>query len=180
MPEEQSESHRLANTISELLYAVAGWMLVGLGALGIIVQMGYIVGDPMLADPVVTPVVVLISVVLVLFGVFVNPRFRRRLDRRHALTRFGRTRSVDERVLHSEEGRTDRCVVCGSRLHQGLARRYREEVCIAGIPVLTRSEERNYYCADCATTEFENAPGDTVVEADDEPEQSPRPAMERR
>lgn len=179
MPAKESESHRLATVVSELLYAVAGWMLVGLGVLGIVVQIGYAIEG--LADPVLTPAVVLISAALVLFGVFVNPRFRRRLDRRHSLTRFGRVRSVDERVLHASEGWTERCVSCGSRLNQGLVRRYREEICLAGIPVVTTSVEHNHYCVDCATTEF---PGLTrsdaaAIESPDESKETARPATER-
>jgi hypothetical protein len=154
MSAKPSESQRLADAVSGLLYGVAGWMMVGLGILGIIVQIGYIIRDPSLANPVLTPAVVLISVVLVLLGVFVNPRFRRRLDRRHSLTQFGRIQSVDERVLHAGEGQTKRCVNCGSRLSEGLVRRYREEICFAGIPVFTSSENHNHYCVECAATEL--------------------------
>lgn len=179
MPPKEAESHRLATVVSELLYAVAGWMLVGLGVLGIVAQIGYVVNG--LADPVLTPAVVLLSMVLVLFGVFVNPRFRRRLDRRHSLTRFGQVRSVDERVLHSAEGRTERCVSCGSRLHQGLDRRYREEMCLAGVPVVTTSVEHNYYCVDCATAEFAGLTrsDDTAIESADESKETARPVTER-
>ncbi len=179
MPEEQSESHRLANTISELLYAVAGWMLVGLGVLGIIVQTGYIVGDPMLADPVLTPAVVLISVVFVLFGVFVNLGFvvgwtagtrPLILDEPGASTSaFFTPRKAEPNAVWSV---AHDCIKDWSdAIERGSVSP--ESPC---SPVL----RSNYYCVDCATTEFENAPGDTVVEADDEPEQSPRPAMERR
>ncbi|EMA56823.1 hypothetical protein [Halococcus thailandensis] len=154
MSAKPSESQRLANAVSRLLYGVAGWMMIGLGILGIIVQIGYLTSDLSLADPVLTPAVVLISVVLVLLGVFVNPRLRHRLDRRHSLTQFGRIQSVDERVLHAEEGQTKRCVNCGSRLTEGLARRYREEICFAGIPIFTSSENYNHYCVECAATEL--------------------------
>ena len=179
MPAKKSESQRLATVVSEYLYAVAGWMLVGLGVLGIVVQIGYTING--LADPLLTPAVVLVSAALVLFGVFVNPRFRRRLDRRHSLTQFGRARSVDERVLHASEGRTEPCVSCSSRLNQGLVRRYREEICLAGIPVVTSSIKHNYYCVNCATTEFAGSSrlDDTVADSTDEQNEAVRPATER-
>lgn len=152
MSTKPPESQRLANTASDLLYGIAGWIMIGLGILGIVVQAGYVVNG--LADPVLTPAVVLISIVAVLFGVFVNPRFRRRLNRRHSFTEFGRVRSVDERALHATEGETERCVNCGSYLDEGLVRRYREEICFAGIPILTTSEDHNHYCVECAADEM--------------------------
>ncbi|WP_049903656.1 hypothetical protein [Halococcus agarilyticus] len=181
MPAKKSESQRLATTVSELLYGVAGWLLVGLGVLGIVVTSLRIVGGSAPVNLVASAAIVLISVVLVLFGVFVNPRFRRRLDRRHSLTRFGRVRSVDERVLRTAEGRTERCVSCDSRLDQGLVRRYREEVCLAGVPIVTSSVEHNHYCVDCATTEFAGPTrsDDTSVEPADEQTETARPATER-
>jgi hypothetical protein len=40
-------------------------------------------------------------------GIFVNPGFRRRLDRRHEITRFGRNRTVDGRVLSAAENQRE-------------------------------------------------------------------------
>lgn len=156
--------------------------MVGLGILGIVVQIGYITRNLPLADPVLTPAVILISVVFVLFGVFVNPRFRRQLDRRHSLTQFGRVQSVDERVLHATEGQTKQCVNCGSRLNEGLARRYRDEICFAGIPVFTNSENYNHYCVECAATELGiSAPMDSVrAGAENRSKKEPQSATERR
>jgi len=129
-------------------------MMVGLGVLGIAATFLRIVGNSAPVNPVLSAAVVGMSLVLVLLGVFVNPRFRHRLDRRHSFSRFGRVRSVDERALHTGEGRAERCVNCGSRLNEGLVRRYREEVCFAGIPVFTSSEDYNYYCVECAAAEL--------------------------
>lgn len=40
---------------------------------------------------------------------------------------------------------------------EGLVRRYREEFAVAGVPVYTRSEGKNHYCPDCATSELTNS-----------------------
>src|SRR5699024_4845195 len=180
MSAKPSGSQKFANMVSELLYGIAGWMLVGLGVLGIVAQIGYLTTDLTLVDPILTPAVILISIVMILPGLFVNPRFRRRLDRRHSLTQFGRVRSVDERVLHAEEDQTKRCVECGIRLNEGLVRRYREEICVAGIPVFTNSENHNHYCVECAATELGVSARDNGVNADDGPEREFQHATERR
>lgn len=182
MPAGQSKSFKLASTASKLLYGIAGWMLVGLGTFGLVMTFLRILSDSAPVDPVLSATVMLISMVFVLLGLFVNPRFRRRLDRRHPLTRFGRIQSVDERILHPAEGRTVRCVSCGSRLNKGLVRRYREEVCIAGVPAVTRSDDCNHYCVECAATEF----GSTTWSEDssdgsaNKSKKQTQPATERR
>ncbi|WP_132058480.1 hypothetical protein [Halorussus amylolyticus] len=151
MTDTPSNVVALADAVSELLYGIAGWLLVGLGVLGVVAAVGGAIQRPSLA-PVVVFVVSMLSVSL---GVFVNPRFRRRLNRRHAVGRFGRVRSVDARVLRSAEGRSEQCVGCDSQLREGLIRRYREEFALAGVPVYTLSEGFNYYCPACATTDSE-------------------------
>ena len=153
MPSEPS-SVRVADTVSELLYAVAGWLLVGLGLFAAVGTVGRLLTGATGGTLLAPAVVLLFACLLVLFGVFVNPRFRRRLDDRTAVSQFGRTKRVDRRVLRAEEGRTETCVNCTQPLTEGLVRRYREQVCLAGVPVWTRSEGRNYYCVDCATTEL--------------------------
>ena len=181
MPTKPSKSNRFANTASRLLYGIAGWIAVGLGVLGLLVTFLQILGGSAPINPVLSTMVTLISVAFVLFGLFVNPRFRRRLDRRRSLTRFGRIQSVDERALHSEEGQTAHCVSCGSQLNEGLIRRYREEVFIAGIPAFTRSEDYNYYCAECAESEFGNEaqPEYTPAESDKGSKKQTQSATER-
>lgn len=101
----------------------------------------------------VPAVVLCVAFVLLASGVFVNPRLRRRVDRRHAVSRFVRVRSVDGRVFGSAEGRTVTCVDCGTRTNEGLVRRYREEYAVAGVPVYTTAENYNRYCVDCAVGE---------------------------
>ena len=178
MPPEPSRSVQLADTVSALLYGIAGWLLVGFGAFGILVTVLRVVGNPASTNIVASLVVVFLSALFVVAGVFVNPRFRRRLDRRHSVTRFGRARSVDERVLRASEGRTERCVTCGTRLHEGLVRRYRDEFCVAGIPVVTLSEGRNFYCVDCTTVEVTGDVASDAVVAEVDVDSPPKSLTE--
>lgn len=154
MADDRSTAVEIADTVSELLYAVVGWVLIAVGLL-IAWQVPGIAADGI--DPgAVLQTLVMAGFAMCLFGlgVFVNPRFRRRLDRRHELTRFGRARSVDERVLRPEEERRVDCVACLSSTDRGLVRRSRDEYVVAGIPVWTRSENERYYCAGCAEDEL--------------------------
>lgn len=170
MSDEPADTVALADTVSGLMYAIAGWMLIGLGGLGLVSVVGTAIGDPTNSDFIALPLVLLFSLLLITFGVFVNPRFRRRLNRRQPITRFGRVQSVDRRVLHATEGRSERCVECGTQMAEGLVRRYREAFVVAGVPVYTLSEGKNYYCPDCVTTEsIDSTPqSDTIVERDGE------------
>ncbi|WP_207891644.1 hypothetical protein [Natrarchaeobius halalkaliphilus] len=145
----------LADTVSALLYAVAGWLsiafgiIVAGGAILGLVQSGISTGSALLAG-----FMLLSAFVFVSLGVFVNPRFRRRLNRRHGRSQFGKIRSVDQRVVRPDESHSQRCVACRSRVEKGLVRRYREEYAVAGVPVYTSSEGYNYYCLECATSDF--------------------------
>jgi len=65
------------------------------------------------------------------------------------------------------EHRRESCVSCGSGLTEGLVRRYRDEFVLAGVPVWTVSENRNFYCPNCAG---EQTLSDEVADNDhDEP-----------
>lgn len=98
-------------------------------------------------------------------GVALTPPAERRLNRRHALSRFGRIRTVDHRVVRATERTESPCVVCGESFERGVVRRRRDETVAAGVPVRTHATERNHYCADCAREELfggadESAPAD--------------------
>ncbi len=171
MQSEPSSVVALADAVSALLYAIAGWLLVVVGlmitatAARVVLEVGVttqtIAAGTMLA---------IIGMVMILLGVFVNPRFRKRLDRRHGLSTFGRVQSVDRRVIRSDEDCYKRCVDCQSPIDQGLVRRYREEYALAGIPVYTRSVGYNHYCLACATEElFGPEPASTTTERHREP-----------
>lgn len=162
----------LADAVSELFYAIAGWLLVGLGVLALVAAVsGFAAG---VGSAMGAALLVLFALVFVASGVLVNPRLRRRLDRRHSMTRFGRVRTTDRRIVNPDENCSEPCVVCGSVVESGMVRRYREEYAVAGLPVFTRSEGHNHYCVECAL-----ADSGTSREGEDPGRERSRPAVER-
>ena len=159
-----STSVELADAVSETLYALAGWLLVGLGGLGVVVPaLAFARGAG--SNPAIPAVIALLSLCLVAGGVFVNPRVRRR----RSVAQFGRSRVVEHRVLRAEEDRTERCVVCDTRTATGELRRYRTEFCLAGVAVHSATEGENAYCPDCATADSpdeKGAPADEQARAE--------------
>lgn len=154
MSAESSRLIQVADGISELLYTIAGALLIGLGGAGFVVTILRSANESLPSDPMLSAFVIFFSILCLILGVFVTPWFRRRTNRRKSLTEFGKRRSVDNRVLSPEERTTINCVVCGTNSEKGLLRRYRKEICIAGVPLFTLSEEHNSYCIECATKEF--------------------------
>lgn len=185
MSDEPSSVVALADSVSDLLNGIAGWILVALGVAGLLSAGGSVVqlvgGASPGPNPAVVALLTLFSLLFVTLGVFVNPRFRRRLDRRHAPSRFGRVRSVDDRVVHADEDCRERCVVCEDRVDRGLDRRYRSEFVVAGVPVYTASEDHNYYCLACATADRSGVDreGDTVTVRDEHETTDRSAAVER-
>ena len=160
-------SVEIADTVSDLMYGIAGWLLIGLGGLAFLGGVGGFIQTVGAAEMLVPLLLLGFAFVFVSFGVFVNPRFRRRLNRRRGISRFGRNKTVDSRVLSAAEHRRESCVSCGSGLTEGLVRRYRDEFVLAGVPVWTVSENRNFYCPNCAA---EQTLSDEVADNDhDEP-----------
>ncbi|WP_201293925.1 hypothetical protein [Natronorubrum halalkaliphilum] len=146
---------KLADAVSELLYGIVGWLSIGVGVLAALTVLLQLPQSDLTAGTALLAMLWLtVAFVLVVLGVFVNPRFRRRLNRRHEPSQFGRLRSVDRRVVRPKEDCDERCVSCRSSIGKGLVRRYREEYVLAGVPVYTRSEGYNHYCLDCATDEL--------------------------
>jgi hypothetical protein len=165
-----------ADTISELMKGVAGWLLVGLGVAAFLAGTGGVVRQAGTAGMFVPLLVIVFAVLFVISGVFVNPRFRRRLDRWHGLSQFGRIRTVENRTRSAAQERRESCVVCGSSSNEGLVRRYKQEYVAAGVPLWTASRNHNFYCPDCALTELsggaETSPDahDTAKHKSTEPE----------
>lgn len=147
----------LADAVSELLYGIAGWALVGYGLL--IALVGAVA--PFASNGIGMESTALAAVMFglgltcIFGGLFVNPRFRRRLDRRHGVGDFGHVRSVDQRAIRPDERCLERCVVCDSRVDRGMVRRFRDEYTCFGVPVYTRSVDRNHYCLECALEELQ-------------------------
>jgi hypothetical protein len=160
-------SVEIADTVSELMYGLAGWLLIGLGGLAFAGGVGGLIQTVGTTEMFVPLLLLGFAFVFVSSGVFVNPRFRRRLNRRRGISRFGRHKTVDSRVLSAAEHQREPCVSCGSGLTEGLVRRYRDEFVLAGVPVWTVSDNRNFYCPNGAA---EQTLSDEVADNDhDEP-----------
>ena len=101
-----------------------------------------------------SPPVALIGLAFIGLGLGVAPPVRRRLDRRHGITKLGRQRTVDHRIVRPPESVDEPCVVCDEPFDRGLVRRRRDETVVAGVPVRTHSVRYNHYCADCARSEL--------------------------
>ncbi|RQG91965.1 hypothetical protein [Natrarchaeobius chitinivorans] len=156
----------LADDISALLYGIAGWLSIGFGVLlaGSAVLNLILAGLALSgASAVFAAMMLIVAFVFIALGAFVNPRTRRRLNRRHEPSKFGRVHSVDQRVIRADEGCSERCVGCGCRVEEGLLRRYREEFALAGIPVYTTDVGYNHYCLECATEEVLGTRPDTAA-----------------
>ncbi len=147
-------SVEIADTVSELMYGIAGWLLIGLGAAAFLSGTGRVVQHAGTSEMTVPLLLLGLAFLFITSGIFVNPRFRRRLDRRRNLSRFGQAKTVDSRIFSPSENRYESCVSWGSGLSKGMVRRYRQEYVVAGIPVWTISENRNFYCPSCATEEL--------------------------
>lgn len=143
----------IADAISELLYSIAGILLLCLGGAFVVGGLATALAEPSVGSVVFATIALVLAIVFVSFGALVTPEIRSRLDRRHGATRFGRVRSVDHRVMRGAEGRTERCVRCDERISESLVRRYREEYAIAGVPIYATATGYNHYCVDCAVDE---------------------------
>lgn len=167
---QKSSSIELADTLSDLMSGVAGWLLIGLGIIAFLAGIGGIIQTAGTAEVIVPLLLVGFAILCIISGAFVNPRFRRRLDRRHELSRFGAVRTVEHRTRHrtrsaTENGR-ESCVVCDSDSKEGLIRRYRREYAVVAVPLWTISEKHNFYCPDCALAELSDR--STVGTGDDD------------
>jgi len=80
-------------------------------------------------------------------GAYVFPPLRRRLTRRHPVTKTGKVRTTDETIVSAPE---TPCVVCGRPVENGIRRTFREELALAGFPIATTRDGENHYCDSCA------------------------------
>ena len=138
-------SVEIADTVSDLMYGSAGWLLIGLGAAAFLSGTGGVIQHAGTRETIVPLLLLGSAFLFITSGISVNSRFRRRLDRRHNLSRFGQAKTVDSSVLSQSENPHESCVSCGSSLSKGVVRRYRQAYVVAGVPVWTVSENRNYY-----------------------------------
>jgi hypothetical protein len=143
-------SSDLAAFTSRAFREAGGW---GLVAVGILVGTTTL---SMAATSTVVGVVVrlVIAALLVLAGATIAPSLRKRVDHRHSLGSFGRSPVVERRTIRPREHCHERCVVCDASIDAGLVRRYREDITVAGIPLVFGSNSYNHYCLDCARAEM--------------------------
>jgi len=144
----------IADTIVDLMNGIAGWILIALGIVALLSGVGGILQQATPAEMIAPLVVLGFGLLLTVAGLFVNPRFRRRIDRRHKLSRFGQVETVENATVSETEYGDALCVSCGSGQNDGLVRRYRQEYVVAGVPLWTVSENYNFYCPSCALEEF--------------------------
>jgi hypothetical protein len=140
-------SSELARFTARVFKEVGGWGLIIVGLL---------VGAsaPTASGTIVAVIFGLVAALLmVLYGAVVAPSVRKRVDHRHSLGSFGRSPVVERRTIRPGENRHERCVVCDSNIEAGLVRRYREDITVAGVPLLFGSNSHNHYCLDCARAE---------------------------
>ncbi|WP_083252474.1 hypothetical protein [Haladaptatus sp. W1] len=141
----------VADSVSAMLYEIAGWLMVGFGSFS---ALGAIAALLEHGDAVPAVILTVVAFLFLTFGVAVNPSLRRKIARRRGLSGFGRVSSVDDGVIHPDEDCRERCVACDSRVNAGVERRFREEFVVAGLPVTTLTEGYNHYCLDCASEEI--------------------------
>ena len=153
MSKTPSTNIELADAISNLMYSIAGWLLIGLGILSTLGAVGGLIQASSAAETFAPLLLFGLAIIFIFSGVFVSPSFRQRLNRRHDKSRFGRIRTVDNRAFDQAENVEETCVSCDVDITGGLVRRYREEYAFAGIPIWTISEDHNYYCASCGLKE---------------------------
>jgi hypothetical protein len=153
--ETKPPSVALADTTADLMRALAGWLLVAFGVLMVLTTALKIAGGvPDSTNPLLPALWGLLGTAIAASGAFLTPLFRRRIDRHTSLSDFGTVESVEQRVVRPEEKSGESCVVCGEAVTRGMARRFREEVVLAGLPLFTRSEGNNYYCPECGAREL--------------------------
>lgn len=148
MPADGSSSSQLAAFTERIFKEVGGWGLIIVGLLG-----G--ASAPTASGTIVAVMLgLVVALLLVLSGAVIAPSVRKRVDHRHSLGSFGRSPVVERRTIRPGEHCHERCVVCDSAIEAGLVRRYREDITVAGVPLLFGSNSHNHYCLDCARAEM--------------------------
>lgn len=153
-----SEHEAAVRGLTLQLAGLVGWVLYGLSFVAAAGGLVQTVGG----EFVTAGLYFVLAGLLLVTSIVVNPRFGRTLARRHSVATFGRTKTVDHRVIRPGEHCVEPCVACGERFDAGLVRRRRNEFVLAGIPTVTRSIGYNHYCADCAEREVFGKPDETA------------------
>lgn len=150
MSSDDSEVSTFAEGVSDLMRTVAGGLFVLLGIFGLLSTsfallaggsgqwLGYVIA-------------LLFSLSFIGIGLVLIPHVHYWLANDHAISTFGRVRSVDHRAFRDEG--TERCVECDEHRNAGIVTRYRDQLVIAGWPVRTYATGSNVTCADCVDRE---------------------------
>lgn len=133
------------------------WLL---GGIVILVSLGEITspgGNPLTS--------ILTGLVFLLLGALALPPVHQRLgsfDRRHSLTTFGQTKSVENYPVSRYEGS---CAVCDGPVESGSRREYAKELVAFGVVLSTDESGSNVYCQRCAVIESDPASGNLSPDA---------------
>jgi len=167
-----SGSSRTVSLAARAFQEVGGWLLILFGLMLALTAL-----DTLSGGLVVGALFQVVGVLLfVLSGAAIAPSVRKRIDNRHSLSAFGRTPVVKSRSIPPGERCVERCVVCNAGIDAGMVRRYREDIVVAGVPLVFGSHSHNHYCLDCAREELgltdpaEAVDGDLQRESTDERE----------
>lgn len=162
MPDRTDSHVALADAVADIMRGIAGWLIVGIGVVWLLAMPTVALLYP---EPLVVMLVLVgsfLSLSTVGAGLYVNPRFRPRFERRRSLSTFGRGRCVDHRIVYPGEAESWPCFECGERFDAGMISRYRKEQYVFGLPVRTLSEGHNAYCRDCALQQRTDVPSNPV------------------
>jgi len=117
-----------------------------LGVFLLLLGLLFVVSDPL------DPGNWLFGLVVLAGGAYLFPPLRRRLARRHPATKTGKVRTTDESIVSAPE---TPCVVCGRPVEHGIRRIFKEEIALAGVPLVTTRDGENHYCDSCAMVDPE-------------------------
>jgi hypothetical protein len=89
----------------------------------------------------------IVGVVFIAIGAILLPPVRERISVEHSITTVGSVRSTGEGVIRNVN---EPCSVCYDSIDKGVARTYREQFVLFGVPLFTEDEGSNNYCRSCA------------------------------
>jgi len=134
----------LPEQIGVLLSTLAGLLSLGFGILLLVGVLDGLFGG---AGVRIFPTV--LALVFLSIAVATLPSLRPSIHRFRSPGTFGRHRQVDRRIVDDPD-HGQPCAVCGETVTQGVERRYRDDLFVAGIPVAADTIGYNSYCVECA------------------------------
>lgn len=126
---------------SEALYYVQ----IAFGALFLLAALGSLID---LSDGIITSV--FLSLLYGAIGLVLLPPVRNNLEKRHPVSTFGWTETVDTTAVSNSH---ENCSVCFESIESGHKRAFGKEFVVFGITVFSNFEGENYYCNACLRDE---------------------------